>query len=270
MTGDTLLPLASDWRGRIAPQLPADPTRLTEDLHTLLTTSTPVADAQVIYRGRNLLYRTTLAGHAVIIKRFRCRGGYQRLLYRWRSSKAQRSFHHAQALLDAGFCTPTPWAFAERRQGRELVDSVYICAWLPGCHEIRALLNNPDYPDRTDHLYRVGQLVGRLHQAGILHRDLTPGNVLISDAKQPGRYDMVDLNRMQFGPVSPRRGLRNLVGLDPDDTQGRLALIAGYGHTRPTDRRTAISTFWAMARRNALRLRLKRRSRRWRHGALRG
>ena len=270
MSDETVISIAPGWHGRIAAHLPGDPSRIAEDLSTLLMSVTPPHDHDVLHRGRNLLYRGQLAGHEVVIKRFRCRGLYQGLLYRWRSSKAQRSFAHAQALLTAGFSTPLPWLFAERRRGRKLVDSVYISSWQGGCHEIRALIGDIHHPERNGHLYRIGDMIGRLHEAGILHRDLTPGNVLISGADQRWCYDLVDLNRMGFGPVDPGRGLRNLVGIDPGDTPGRLALIAGYCQPRTIPHRLAIHQFWTLARRNALRLRCKRRSRRWRHGISKG
>ena len=56
----------------------------------------------------------------------------------------------------------------------------------------------------------------KLHLNNIFHLDYSPGNTLI--CKKGNQYDfqIVDLNRMSFGPISFERGLFNFRQLDTD------------------------------------------------------
>ncbi|KAI9759785.1 MAG: hypothetical protein M4579_002084 [Chaenotheca gracillima] len=51
-------------------------------------------------------------------------------------------------------------------------------------------------------LWRVGQAVGRLHKAGVVHGDLTTGNMLIRDAEAEGDLEPGDVSASLDGPIT--------------------------------------------------------------------
>ena len=49
-----------------------------------------------------------------------------------------------------------------------------------------------------------------IHLHEILHKDFTPGNILWKQDEEGFHFMLVDINRMDFGPVSEKKGLYNL------------------------------------------------------------
>ncbi|OFV80281.1 MAG: hypothetical protein A2Y78_10770 [Acidobacteria bacterium RBG_13_68_16] len=196
----------------------------------LEATSRQVPRETVIHTGRNLIFRQRVGGDEVAVKRFPVNGG-RRLVYRFRASKAVRSFDHAAHLVAMGIGTPRPLAAVEVRRKGALFASFYCCKFVPTLGEAR-LLKRADVPGREELLALLGDFVGGLHESGVLHRDLTSGNVLlVPDSARPGgfAFQLVDLNRMRFGPVGVRAGLANLAQLRLQDTG---SLLAGYCRAR--------------------------------------
>jgi hypothetical protein len=189
-----------------------------------------VAREAIIHQGRNLIFCHRVGSEDVAVKRFPVTG-FRRLVYRWRTAKAVRAFDHAVRLLALGIGTPRPLAAVEIRRGRALLASFYCCAFVPVFREARAL-RLEDERDRTALLELLGGFIGRLHESGVLHRDLTSGNILLVPAEgQPGgvTFQLVDINRMAFGRVGVHHGLANLAKLRLDD---ETALLTGYCRVR--------------------------------------
>ena len=184
----------------------------------------------VIHAGRNLIFRHRVGAGEVALKRFPVSGG-RRLVYRLRTSKAVRAFDHASRLLALGIGTPRPLAAAEVRRGGALLASFYCSEFVPTFREARSL-KVAGAPDRAELLGLLGEFVGRLHESGVLHRDLTSGNVLlVPDPGKPGAvaFQLVDINRVRFGRVSVRAGLANLAQLRLQDGG---VLLSGYCRAR--------------------------------------
>ncbi len=227
----------------------------------------PVAPETVIYRGRNQLHRDRVAGVEVVVKAFPNRGLYKRLVYRWRSSKARRSLDNALRLQQLGLPTPRPLAAIEQRRGGVLLRSFYVCAWCNAGSQVREALKRRDFPRRRMHLYRVGALVARLHAAGVVHRDLSPGNILIHRRGPGFCYPLLDLNRMHFAaPPDLATAMANLAGLESRDRTGRLSLLVGYCAAAGCDRHRALELHVAAVARHRIRWRFKNAWRAWRKG----
>lgn len=181
------------------------------DLLKGLETSLP---GPVIYKGRNQLLRVPFAGHDWVAKCFTVPNPLQRLGQVLRGSKAQRSFEHAKELGRRGFATPRPLVFADLAGGR--FAGLYVCSYHAGVVQAREL-RSPTTQDRLERAFSLGGYCARLHLAGVIHRDLTPGNILFDPAKPPSEahWMLVDLNRMHFldGALDPRSSVAALAGL---------------------------------------------------------
>ncbi len=184
-----------------------------------LTVATARGEA-VIYRGRNTLVRVESPTGPVVVKAFG-RGKW------WRPSrglgKAGESYDHGVRCLRANVGTPEPRA-AILAPGS---GGFYVCDWIDGCRSVWDL-HDGVLPER--HLAPLAEFVAAMHDAGVHHRDLTPGNVLLRPAGDGFTHLVVDLNRMDFAPVSPRAGLAALAKLE---CQGRL--VEPYARARGID-----------------------------------
>lgn len=163
------------------------------------------SDATIIYASRNRVARVVRQSRSYIIKEFCVPNIVNRLAYTTvRRSKARRSMEHALRLIHMGFLSPRPIAWMERRHGPLLGLSYYICLEVQG-HDVRFLSGNPDAPEL---LPALAAEIGRLHKAGVLHKDFTPGNVLYTRDGDDFKFYYIDLNRMAFG-IHDRRLLGN-------------------------------------------------------------
>lgn len=195
---------AVQWRLWIAPQLALPGAQAW--LQSLPELVAAADRDQDIYRGRNRLLRSESPWGEVVIKAFRVPKPLQAIGYAWRRSKALRSLLNGLILQRCGIPTPQPIAAMEERDGWRLRRSWFVCALVPSVRTIRDDLDAPS-AEGYQRVAQCGALAGRMHDAGLLHADFSPGNILFSADDAPS---VVDINRMRFGRVSPWRGAASL------------------------------------------------------------
>lgn len=174
-------------------------------------------EAVDIYRGRNRVVAlpapAPCGSERINIKEFRRPNFINRWAYAYiRRGKARRSFENARRLLDAGFITPPPIAWAECRGPAGRMElSYYISGQLDGWQEIREA-EKAGHPRLDDIAAAIGALLYRLHNAGIWMKDSSPGNFLWRE-ESSGEISLalVDINRMAFG-VRRRKTLMSNFG----------------------------------------------------------
>jgi tRNA A-37 threonylcarbamoyl transferase component Bud32 len=200
----------------------------------------PSAAVATVHWGRNYLYAAELHGRSglvpVVVKQFRNQGWRRRLDRRLRGSKATRSWRVAEELVRSGIATPEPIALVE--SNRLDGPSSFLAVRLDDAHEIRhffrALNREPDpgpFPDVEPirFLERLGGLARRLHDAGIVYRDLSMGNILaVGNGSEPALF-VVDFNRARIRrrPGTWRR-TRDICRLPVLETEHRAAFLRGY------------------------------------------
>jgi hypothetical protein len=164
-----------------------------------------------------------------------------RLTWRQRlgTTKAERSFRTAQELLARGVATPEPL------EVRRFADETWFVARrLEGATQVRAWFLHRDDPASApapppipfEEIVRaLGRFARGMHDAGVFFRDLSDGNVLVSNEGESFRLWVVDLNRARVGGrVGRFRRLRDLSrpGLNrPEDLA--LLLDAYFAPGRP-------------------------------------
>lgn len=184
-------------------------------------------DARIIYRGRNRVYALKLAdGSEVNIKAFKIPRVLNPYIYTvLRKSKARRSYENSLQLLSYGIRVPEPLAYIEIRNGLKLGRSYYISRQI----EAQNMRDWDDKPDTEPLLRALAREIVKIQQAGVLHKDFSPGNVLYTGNQTDGyTFYYIDLNRMKFGVHDHARlmGMFRAISLDPDQT-GRLARYYG-------------------------------------------
>ncbi len=227
------------WSGRIAARHRPAGEALAAEVARL---ADPGSAARTLHWGRNYLYVARFAGGEagtldVVVKQFRRDGARERLRAK---SKAARSFEAALALGEARVATPEPILFAESADPRG--PCLYVCRHLEGVVEARYLFRARNagtlaeaFPgvDFAAFLTALGRLLRRLHDAGIWHRDVSGGNILLPAARAaapaPEDLYLVDLNRARLGhrPTTSERS-RDLSRLALSLPEDRALLLAAY------------------------------------------
>lgn len=214
---------------------------------------TAVAEAlpatALLHNARNQLYRCTALGCEVVIKRFGAGNPVKRLAARFTTGKAMRSFHAARHLIELGFHTPEPLAAIECRDGRMLVEAWYVCRVLDTTHSVRDLVRDPAIADRAARIAQFGAFVARLHTAGVLHRDLTAGNVMLRQATDGSwEHHLIDLNRVRFGPLGTAEAATNLLLPGFRSEADVATLLDGYNATPALRRMYGLLSGWHATR----------------------
>lgn len=159
---------------------------------------------------RNTIKLFDFGDRTVNVKSFKKPNLINKVAYKYfRKSKAERSYLYANALLEKGILTPQPIAYFENTDFIGLKDSYYLSEHLEYDLTYRELVENPNYPDHENILRQFTAFTWKLHSKNILFKDHSPGNTLI--VKKGTKYDfyLVDLNRMEFRPLSFEERIKN-------------------------------------------------------------
>lgn len=167
---------------------------------------------------RNMIRLFDLNNKTLNIKRFKNPNLVNAFAYKFvRSSKAERSYTYGQKLLSLGIGTPTPFAYAENSSAVGFKDSYYVSEHLDCDLTYRELVHEPDYPDHENILRAFTRFTYRLHEAGVLFKDHSPGNTLIKKTPDGYRFYLVDLNRMTFKKLGLQERIANFARLSPKE-----------------------------------------------------
>ena len=178
------------------------------------------SEGRLLYKGRNEVRLFLVDGRQVVAKRFKRHGLVKMVAYTlFRPSKARRAYENAMELQRRGFATPAPIAFMEERCCG-LVRQVYYVCEHTDAQPIRPRLIEQDPFDQSL-ATAYARFVAQLHEAGVLHRDLNPTNVLFKEgggttssgrSRPPYTFELIDINRMRFydGAVPRAECMENL------------------------------------------------------------
>ncbi len=150
----------------------------------------------------------------IVIKEFRSRG-VNRLKSLFQRGKAFKSWRGAAALVERGIETPPPVAYLEKRKGLFLDQSFFLTERVSGVEEIRFLFPKLPPSELRRLLVSLSLHLSSCHKKGILHRDLSDGNILVTKNK-PGRFRfyLIDTNRIRIKKrIGLLKGVKNLIRL---------------------------------------------------------
>ena len=130
-----------------------------------------------------------------------------------RKSKARRSFEYAQKLQELGIGTPDPIAYFEFPTATLFKKSFYVSEHLKADYTFRDLTHNFDLPNHEEILRAFTRFTFQLHENQVLFLDHSPGNTLIKINNGNYQFYLVDLNRMDFKPLSFEERIKNFAKL---------------------------------------------------------
>ena len=211
------LHILSDCRGHVS-----GPTA-----HILLDKRNLVAAVSIPVAGPSA---EVVSGIEAVVKEFRA-SGLKKMRTLLVPGKAVKAWRGAAACLLRRVPTPLPLAYVERREHGFIVESYFVASRIDGAQEIRDLFRTLQPEDLSRLLAALARFLEFAHSQGILHLDLSDGNVLVRSSS-PGEYEffLIDTNRIRICSVVSLLGrVRNLVrlGVPPAYQNDFLRLYIG-------------------------------------------
>lgn len=188
-------------------------------------------EGKVIYKGRNELRSFAHNGKEYIVKSYRRPNFINRFVYGiFRPSKAKRSYDNALHLLEVGVGTPFPVAYINIRRCL-LFDKSYFISLKSKCTHVYNQLFEREFQEEDEVLKEIGRVTATLHNNNLAHLDYGRGNILFEKVGDKIMIELVDLNRMYFGPLDMEKGCKNLERL-PCTPRMHQNLAAEYAKGR--------------------------------------
>jgi hypothetical protein len=178
----------------------------------------------IVQNKRNDIRIDDAAGYRLVIKSFRGMYFPNRLAYSlFRKSKAQRSFETSFRLQSLSFQVPTPVAYIDYYKFGILQRSYFISLYQHH-DDFETTLCHRSSSHGMKKLF--AGFAFQLHHTGVRHDDFSKGNILCLFDKNSIHFSMVDLNRVKFGRVRYRDGLRSLskLGIQQEDFEDILRM----------------------------------------------
>ncbi len=192
-------------------------------------------EGQLIHDGRNKLRVVTYEGVDYVVKRYRRPNFVNRYVYGvLRPSKALRAYRNALRYEAIGVGTPSPVAYYTLRRGLAFDDS-YFVTLLSTCPHRYEDLFTESIPYADEVLSEIGRVTARLHEHGLAHKDYGRANILFEQRPDGSvRLDIVDLNRMDVGPINMEKGCKNFERL-PATAHMHRVMAEAYAKARGYD-----------------------------------
>lgn len=168
-------------------------------------------------------WTSQVGGQCAILKRFRGKSIWRRLVSRVRPSACRRSWANGHGFLDALLPTPRPLAVWQRQTLGLPAEEFLLVEKIDrafNLHEVVAELAKRPKGERTRaqraNLRLVAAWIRQMHERGWTHRDLKASNLLISEPlAASARFWFIDLvGARRIGTVSDRRRWRDLARLN--------------------------------------------------------
>jgi serine/threonine protein kinase len=156
-------------------------------------------EGEMVYEARNQLKKFSVEGYDVIVKRYKKPHYINRIAYSFvRPSKAKRAYEFALKLLELGLDSPEPIAFIEETTGGLLDRGYFISIYEKDYTDIRQLMLGNE--KNAALLAALSNYIVGIHDKGVLHLDMSPGNILYKKIGDKYCFTLIDINRMQFRP----------------------------------------------------------------------
>ncbi|MDR0429147.1 MAG: lipopolysaccharide kinase InaA family protein [Tannerellaceae bacterium] len=170
-------------------------------------------EGRSIYKGRNEIKVFEVEDTELNVKQYKVPILINRLIYTFfRPAKASRAYKYALKLFAKGFDTPQPVAYIlSYKTG--LLHHAYFVSFQSSYTRNMYEFGEGTLAGREHIIRALAEYTARLHQAGVYHKDFSPGNILFEETEEGVKFCLIDINRMKFAPVSIEKGCANFARL---------------------------------------------------------
>lgn len=166
-----------------------------------------------IYVGRNQVKCFETNGIKVVVKRFRKPIFINQIVYTFfRSTKARRAYINGLEVLKRGFQTPLPIAYIEIKKTGFFCDSFFVSLYSDFPRNMQEFADD-NITGKEDIIEAFAQFTCNLHKSGLYPIDYSTGNIFFDRIEGKWEFLILDINRMNFGPVSFKEGCKSFIRL---------------------------------------------------------
>lgn len=192
-----------------------------DTLVSLLNNEKTINTIQIQSSSNSKAWKAALSNEQIFIKFFNVRGLRDRLFFR--KSRARRAMEGNRILSEKGFRSPDVIAAGDLGKDFSIGGSFLITKWIEGSLDmykyIKAFLKPVDSErplKKRNFIKTIGQLIGKMHKAGIFHGDLRPGNILIEVLDDDFHFYFIDNERTRYfhDGIPSRLREKNLVQIN--------------------------------------------------------
>ncbi len=149
-----------------------------------------------------------------VVKEFRTQG-LNNLKAIFFPSRAQKAWRGGVSLMERGIPTPAPVAYLESKKYFSTRYDYYVTLMEQGSQEIRHMFRSLQGNALEGLLRALARQLFFCHKQGILHRDLSDGNILVGKRdEEEYRFSLIDTNRIRIKRrIGLFRRIKNLIRL---------------------------------------------------------
>jgi len=178
----------------------------------------------VLQDARNKIKKVEFNNENYVVKSFKKPSLLNSLMYSFvRKSKARRSYEYSLKIANV---VPQAIGYVELYDSGLLARSFFVSEWFEFDFTIRKVLLDKDLADRDQLFKDFAHFSFKLHQLGVLHKDYSPGNILIKKVAGEYQFKIIDINRMLFKELSLKERMKNFSMLWASDAD--LEVIAEH------------------------------------------
>ena len=182
----------------------------------------------LVHNARNQIKILKNSDMEVAVKAYKVPSFFNKIIYTFlRKPKAYRAYHYAKKLENMGIDTPKAYSYICFYKFFLLERSYFISEKINYEFTIKEVFNNDAVQNHDAILIKFGEFARSLHDKNVEHKDLSPGNILVTKNETSYDFSIVDINRMNFTPMNFKQRMQNLSKLWTSEEN--LKLIAhGY------------------------------------------
>lgn len=156
--------------------------------------------AENVYRNfRNTVEDVTVDGLHMVVKIFKKPTEFNRVVYSFlRPTKAKRSYEYSLRLISLGVDVPEPVGYVEKKKGLFFHTGCYVCVYTDFKPVTDFLGKDVNDPQTKAFIDAFADYAASFHSQGLIHNDFNIDNILYKVVDGKYRFQLIDLNRVQF------------------------------------------------------------------------